>query len=91
MAGVGATAESRLAFVVQLLKLPIATEARWGYDATASPPPKQAFQTLIGEPGHTKPHAARPTAEATATVVCLGVRFSVHGQKGCQRFVNNVI
>jgi hypothetical protein len=36
-----------------------------------------SFQTLIGEPRHTKPRAAR-VDPGQATVVYLGVRFSVH-------------
>jgi len=32
---------------------------------------------VIGEPGHIKPHAAR-VDPAEASVVYLGVRFSVH-------------
>ena len=36
-----------------------------------------SFSTVIGEPGHTKPRAARVDLEQ-ANVVYLGVRFSVH-------------
>jgi hypothetical protein len=43
-----------------------------GVRCNASPPPKQAFQTLIGEPGHTQPHAAR-----------LGRGDSYSGMFGC--------
>ena len=34
---------SRFSHVI--VKVPIAIEDGWGYDAGASPPPKQAFQT----------------------------------------------
>lgn len=50
-----------------------------------------SFSNVIGEPGHTKPQAARTTPERKLLWFVLGVRFSVHGQKGCQRLEKQVI
>ncbi len=43
------------------------------------------LSNVIGEPGHTKPQAARLRQGRTLLWFVLGVCFSVHGQKGCQR------
>ena len=50
-----------------------------------------SFSNVIGEPGHTnrKPLGLRPERKLLWFV--FGVRFSVHGQKGCQRLEKQVI
>ena len=50
-----------------------------------------SFSIMIGEPGHTKPQATRLRQGRKLPWFVLGVRFSVHGQKGRQRLVKQVI
>lgn len=57
-------------FIRRIVKLTIATEAGWGYDAARHRLPA-SFSNVIGEPGHTN-HRPRGYATAQATVVCLG-------------------
>ena len=52
------TAKSPTRFGSVIVKLFIATEAGWGYDAARHRLPSK-LSTVIGEPGHTKPRAAR--------------------------------
>ena len=68
------TAELQSAFPGVIVKVPIATEAGWGYDAavTAS---QASFSNVIGEPGHTK-HAPPGQALAKALWFVLGVLLS---------------
>jgi len=68
------TAESPPGFCGEIVKVPIATEAGWGYDAARHRLPSK-LSIVIGEPGHTKPHVARV---ALAKAMWGVVRFSVH-------------
>ena len=64
-------------FMLQLGKVPIASEAGWRYDAARHRLPVRCSK-LIGEPGHTKPYAARLRPGVSNGGLFLGVRFSVH-------------
>jgi hypothetical protein len=52
------TAEFHPAVYTVIVKVPIATEAGWRYDAARHRLPSK-LSNVIGEPGHTNPHAAR--------------------------------
>jgi hypothetical protein len=84
----GAAAEPS-GFIHAIVKVPIAMNAGWRYDAACHRLPV-SFQTLIGEPGHTQTTNAKATPRRQL-VVYLGVRFSVKREKGFQRLVEQVI
>jgi len=52
------TAECHRAYYRVNSKVPIATEAGWRYDAARHRLPSK-LSIVIGEPGHTNPHAAK--------------------------------
>jgi len=68
------TAEFHPAFHSVIVKVPIATEAGWRYDAARHRLPSK-LSNVIGEPGHTKPRAAGLTL-AKALWLGLGALLS---------------
>ena len=68
------TAEFHPAVYTVIVKVPIATEAGWRYDAARHRLPSK-LSNVIGEPGHTKPRAAK-AGLGEGNVVCLGALLS---------------
>jgi hypothetical protein len=71
------TAEFHPAFHSVIVKVPIATEAGWRYDAARHRLPSK-LSNVIGEPGHTQTHTPPGLSRGEGVVVSLGFRFSVN-------------